>query len=75
MSVYFADISALARRYVSEVGSAWLQSILDPVTGDADAEHERQPRRMRAAGCLRSLDRAALDVHRQMLARRQRLSH
>jgi hypothetical protein len=32
--VYFADTSALAKRYVSETGSAWLRNLLDPATGN-----------------------------------------
>ena len=34
MAVYFADTSALARRYVAETGSAWIQGLLDPVAGN-----------------------------------------
>jgi predicted nucleic acid-binding protein len=30
VSVYFFDSSALVKRYISEVGSAWVQSITDP---------------------------------------------
>jgi hypothetical protein len=33
MAVYFTDSSALGKRYIAEVGSAWLRSILDPTTG------------------------------------------
>ena len=33
MRVYFADSSALAKRYVAEVGTVWLRSLLDPATG------------------------------------------
>lgn len=32
-AVYFPDSSALAKRYVAETGSAWLQSTLAPSTG------------------------------------------
>ena len=31
--VYFTDTSALAKRYVTETGTAWLQTILNPSTG------------------------------------------
>jgi uncharacterized protein len=31
--VYFADTSAMAKRYISETGSAWLRGLLDPATG------------------------------------------
>ena len=31
-NVYFVDTSALSKRYVSEAGSSWLQSILSPAT-------------------------------------------
>jgi predicted nucleic acid-binding protein len=34
LSVYFADTSALAKRYVPEVGSAWVQSWIDPASGN-----------------------------------------
>ena len=30
--VYFADTSALSKRYVTETGTAWLQATLDPTT-------------------------------------------
>ena len=33
MSIFFADTSALAKRYVPEVGSAWVQSWMDPASG------------------------------------------
>jgi predicted nucleic acid-binding protein len=33
MPVYYADASALAKRYVLETGSAWLRGLLDPATG------------------------------------------
>ena len=33
MAVYFVDSSALAKRYVAEIGSAWIQGVLDPATG------------------------------------------
>lgn len=33
MSVYFADTSALAKRYIPEVGSAWVQSWIEPASG------------------------------------------
>ena len=33
MSVYFADTSALAKRYIPEIGSAWVQSWIDPASG------------------------------------------
>jgi predicted nucleic acid-binding protein len=31
MTVYYADSSALVKRYVNEVGSAWVQAICDPL--------------------------------------------
>ncbi|MCX6032549.1 MAG: type II toxin-antitoxin system VapC family toxin [Chloroflexi bacterium] len=31
MTVYYADSSALVKRYVKEVGSTWVQAICDPV--------------------------------------------
>jgi hypothetical protein len=30
MSTYFFDSSALAKRYVAEIGTAWVQSLADP---------------------------------------------
>lgn len=33
MSVFFADTSALAKRYVPEDGSAWVQSWIEPASG------------------------------------------
>lgn len=34
MSVYFFDSSALVKRYISEVGSAWVQSLTDPAAAN-----------------------------------------
>ena len=34
MTAYFLDSSALVKRYVSETGSAWMQQITDPQTGN-----------------------------------------
>lgn len=33
MADYFADTSALAKRYISEAGSAWVRGALDPAAG------------------------------------------
>jgi predicted nucleic acid-binding protein len=33
LSVYFADTSAVAKRYLPEVGSTWVQSWIDPASG------------------------------------------
>lgn len=33
MSVYFVDTSALAKRYIAEVGSAWMRSLAHPIAG------------------------------------------
>ncbi len=33
MATYYLDSSALVKRYVAEVGSAWLQAIVAPVAG------------------------------------------
>ena len=33
MTTYYADSSALVKRYVTELGSGWVQSICDPVAG------------------------------------------
>ena len=33
MVAFYADASALCKRYVGETGSAWLQATLDPTTG------------------------------------------
>jgi hypothetical protein len=35
MAVYFFDSSALVKRYVKEVGTVWVTSILDPTAGNA----------------------------------------
>ena len=32
MTIYYADSSALVKRYVNEVGSAWVQAICEPTT-------------------------------------------
>lgn len=33
MTTYYADSSALVKRYVSEAGSGWVQTICDPASG------------------------------------------
>jgi len=33
MSVFFCDTSGLAKRYVTETGSGWLTSHIDPANG------------------------------------------
>jgi uncharacterized protein len=33
VNVYFVDTSALAKRYVGEIGSVWTQNLLKPATG------------------------------------------
>jgi hypothetical protein len=35
VTAYFLDSSALVKRYVSETGSAWIQQITDPQTGNS----------------------------------------
>ncbi|MGB7925129.1 MAG: type II toxin-antitoxin system VapC family toxin [Pyrinomonadaceae bacterium] len=35
MATYFFDSSALAKRYVAETGTAWVQSLTDPATGNS----------------------------------------
>jgi uncharacterized protein len=34
LSVYFGDTSAVAKRYLPEIGSAWVQSWIDPQAGN-----------------------------------------
>ncbi len=34
MAVYFFDTSALVKAYVSEVGTAWVQSLINPTAGN-----------------------------------------
>lgn len=34
MATYFFDSSALAKRYVTETGTPWVQSLLDPALGN-----------------------------------------
>jgi predicted nucleic acid-binding protein len=34
MATYFFDSSALAKRYVTETGTAWVQSLTDPALGN-----------------------------------------
>jgi predicted nucleic acid-binding protein len=33
LAVYFFDTSAIVKRYASEIGSAWVQSVTDPASG------------------------------------------
>jgi predicted nucleic acid-binding protein len=35
MAVYFFDSSALAKRYVTESGTAWVQALADPAAGNS----------------------------------------
>lgn len=35
MAVYFIDSSALAKRYVTEIGTAWVQALTDPAAGNS----------------------------------------
>lgn len=35
MATYFFDSSALAKRYVTEKGTAWVQSLTDPASGNS----------------------------------------
>jgi predicted nucleic acid-binding protein len=34
MAVLYADSSALAKRYLAEVGTVWVQALLDPASGN-----------------------------------------
>ncbi len=34
MSAFFTDTSALAKRYIPEIGSAWVASWIEPVEGN-----------------------------------------
>jgi predicted nucleic acid-binding protein len=34
VAVYFLDTSAVVKRYVSEIGSAWVQGLTDPAAGN-----------------------------------------
>ena len=33
MSVFYMDTSAIAKHYIAEVGSKWIQSLIDPISG------------------------------------------
>ena len=33
MTTYYADSSAIVKRYVNEIGSSWIQSLCDPASG------------------------------------------
>ena len=34
MAAYFCDASSIAKRYLQEVGTAWVQSLADPAAGN-----------------------------------------
>jgi hypothetical protein len=34
MDVYFCDASGIAKRYLQETGTAWVQSLADPAAGN-----------------------------------------
>jgi predicted nucleic acid-binding protein len=42
MAVYFLDSSAIVKRYVNEMGTTWLLSVLDPTEGDSIQWHASQ---------------------------------
>ena len=33
MTTYYADSSAIVKRYVAETGTSWIQDLCDPATG------------------------------------------
>ena len=35
MAVYFFDSSSIVKRYVAEIGSAWIRGLTDPASGNA----------------------------------------
>lgn len=35
VNIYFLDTSALVKRYVTEIGSVWVQNLTDPLLGNA----------------------------------------
>lgn len=35
VNIYFLDTSALVKRYVTEIGSVWVQTLTDPLLGNA----------------------------------------
>lgn len=35
MSAFYIDSSALVKRYLTEIGSAWLTALLDPTLGNS----------------------------------------
>ena len=37
MTTYYADSSAIVKRYVNEIGSSWIQSLCDPTSGNVIA--------------------------------------
>jgi uncharacterized protein len=34
MTTFYMDTSAIAKRYITEIGSAWIHAITDPVSGN-----------------------------------------
>jgi hypothetical protein len=34
VAVYFFDSSGIVKRYINEIGSAWVTSLVDPATGN-----------------------------------------
>lgn len=46
MSAYFLDTSALAKRYIHENGSQWIETIVDPV-----ASHSLIVARLSGSNC------------------------
>lgn len=34
VNYYFLDTSAIAKRYITEIGSVWIQALADPLAGN-----------------------------------------
>lgn len=76
MPVYFCDTSAVVKRYVHEIGSAWVEAITDPATGNViyilsvtEVEVTSAITRRQRGGTLSATDAAtALAQFRQDLA-------
>jgi predicted nucleic acid-binding protein len=58
MTLYYADTSALVKRYVDEVGSTWMREQADPQTG-----HSLMTSRMTEVETFSVLNRRRRGVH------------
>jgi predicted nucleic acid-binding protein len=58
MAIYYADSSTLVKRHATEIGSAWVQSLLDPI-----AKHTIITARISMVEVFSALNRKVRETH------------